>query len=96
MAQFVGTVIGTKMNKTAKVLVTRMVLYNKLKTFFNERKVYFAHDENNECARGDLVVIKQCQKMSKRKYFTVSEIVDKVPRMVDPETGQILVQDNRE
>ena len=32
MAQFVGTVIGTKMNKTAKVLVTRMVLYNKLKT----------------------------------------------------------------
>lgn len=32
MAQFVGTVIGTKMNKTAKILVTRLALYNKLKT----------------------------------------------------------------
>ena len=31
MAQFVGTVIGTKMDKTAKVLVTRMVLYRKLR-----------------------------------------------------------------
>ena len=31
MAQYVGTVIGTKMDKTAKVLVTRMVLYRKLK-----------------------------------------------------------------
>ncbi|XP_078365185.1 small ribosomal subunit protein uS17m-like [Oculina patagonica] len=96
MAQYVGTVIGTKMDKTAKVLVTRMALYKKLKTFFNERKVYFAHDENNECARGDLVVIKECQRMTNRKYFTVSEIIDKVPRVVDPETGQVLVQDNRE
>ena len=31
MAQFVGTVIGTKMDKTAKVLVTRMVLFRKLR-----------------------------------------------------------------
>ncbi|XP_020609599.1 uncharacterized protein LOC110048154 [Orbicella faveolata] len=96
MAQYVGTVIGTKMDKTVKVLVTRMALYTKLKTFFNERKVYFAHDENNECARGDLVVIKECQRLSNRKYFTVLEIVDKVPRVVDLETGQVLVQDNRE
>lgn len=58
--------------------------------------MYFAHDENNECARGDLVVIKECQRMTNRKYFTVSEIIDKVPRVVDPETGQVLVQDNRE
>lgn len=58
--------------------------------------MYFAHDENKECARGDLVVIKECQRLSNRKYFTVLEIVDKVPRVVDPETGQVLVQDNRE
>jgi len=32
MAQYVGTVIGTKMDKTVKVLVTRMALYTKLKT----------------------------------------------------------------
>ncbi|CAH3133915.1 unnamed protein product [Porites lobata] len=96
MAQFVGTVIGTKMDKTAKVLVTRMVLYRKLGKYFNERKVYFAHDENNDCTRGDLVVIKECRKLSKKKAFTVAEIVDKAPKVVDPETGQIHIQDNRE
>lgn len=58
--------------------------------------MYFAHDEKNECARGDLVVIKECQRLSNRKYLTVLEIVDKVPRVVDPKTGQVLVQDNRE
>lgn len=58
--------------------------------------MYFAHDEKNECARGDLVVIKECQRLSNRKYFTVLEIVDKVPRVVDPKTGRVLVQDNRE
>ena len=58
--------------------------------------MYFAHDEKNECERGDLVVIKECQRMTNRKYFTVSEIIDKVPRVVDPKTGQVLVQDNRE
>ena len=58
--------------------------------------MYFAHDENNECVRGDLVIIKECQRLSKNKYFTVAEIVDKAPRVVDPETGQIIVQDNRE
>lgn len=58
--------------------------------------MYFAHDENNECAIGDLVVIKECQRLSKKKYFTVTEIVDKVPRVVDPETGKIVLQDNRE
>lgn len=31
MAQFLGTVIGTKMDKTAKVLVTRMVLHPVIK-----------------------------------------------------------------
>ena len=41
-------------------------------------------------------MIKECQRMSNRKYFTVLEIVDKVPRVVDSETGQVLVQDNRE
>ena len=64
--------------------------------YFNERKVYFAHDENNECTRGDLVVIKESRKLSKKKAFMVSEIVDKAPKVVDPVTGQIHIQDNRE
>ena len=58
--------------------------------------MYFAHDENSECTRGDLVVIKESRKLSKKKAFTVSEIVNKAPKVVDPVTGQIHIQDNRE
>ena len=45
MAQYVGTVIGTKMDKTAKVLVTRMVLYRKL------RKVRLDNNLKFECQK---------------------------------------------
>ena len=64
--------------------------------YFNESQVYFAHDGNNECTRGDLVIIKECRRLSKKKAFTVSEIVDRAPKVVDPETGQIHIQDTRE
>ncbi|KXJ18439.1 30S ribosomal protein S17 [Exaiptasia diaphana] len=96
MAQFLGTVIGTKMDKTAKVLVTRMVLHPTIKKYWNKRKVYFAHDENNECTRGDLVRIKECRPLSKMKNFNVEEIVQKAQKVVDTETGEVHIQDNRE
>jgi len=79
MAQFVGRVVGTKMDKTAKVLVTKLKLHPLIKKYWNHRKVYFAHDENNECRVGDLVVIKESLQISKKKSFRVSEIVERVP-----------------
>ena len=45
--------------------------------YWNHRKVYFAHDENNECRDGDTVVIKECMPISKKKSFRVSEIIEK-------------------
>jgi len=58
--------------------------------------VYFAHDENNDCTRGDLVRIKECRPLSKMKAFTVDEIVQKAKKSIDADTGQIHIQDNRE
>ena len=58
--------------------------------------MYFAHDEPNECSRGDLVRIKECRPLSKMKRFRIEEIVARAETQTDPETGEVHIQDNRE
>eukprot|EP00795_Rhopilema_esculentum_P001617 gene1617-16076_t len=83
MAQYLGRVVGTKMDKTAKVMVTKMKLHPVIKKFWNHRKVYFAHDEGNDCKDGDLVLIKECKPISKKKSFRILEIVEKSPMTIN-------------
>lgn len=63
--------------------VTRLKLFTPLmvrkKTF---RKI-MAHDEENSCAMGDLVCIKPCRPLSKRKSFILHEIIKKDPKLSD-------------
>ncbi|XP_064398177.1 small ribosomal subunit protein uS17-like [Halichondria panicea] len=92
MSQFLGRVVGTKMQKTAKVEVVRMFLHPQVLKYVRKRKKFFAHDEKEECGDGDLVVIKECQPLSKKKYFKVSEIVRRVEHHKDPRTGEVIYQ----
>ena len=52
--------------------------------YIRRRKVFFAHDENEECVEGDVVMIKSCFPISKMKHFTIEEILDKAPRYEPP------------
>uniref|UniRef100_A0A8B9IQN6 Small ribosomal subunit protein uS17m n=1 Tax=Anser cygnoides TaxID=8845 RepID=A0A8B9IQN6_ANSCY len=75
----VGKVIGTKMQKTAKVRVTRLVLDPYLLKFFNKRKTYFAHDPLQQCVVGDIVLLKALpERRSKHVKHELAEIVFKV------------------
>ncbi|KAM9320083.1 small ribosomal subunit protein uS17m [Gastrophryne carolinensis] len=86
----VGKVIGTKMAKTAKVRVTRKVLDNYLLKYFNKRKTYFAHDPQQQCTVGDIVLLKALpEKRSKHVNHELAEIIYKVGRVVDPLTGKL-------
>jgi small subunit ribosomal protein S17 len=38
---------------------------------------YIAHDENNEANEGDRVTIKETRPISKRKSFTLAEVVER-------------------
>ncbi|XP_057292280.1 30S ribosomal protein S17-like [Hydractinia symbiolongicarpus] len=89
MAQFLGQVIGTKMNKTVKVCVTSLRLHPEILKYWNHKKVYFAHDENNDCREGDYVLIKEGRKLTKKKWFTVIDIVEKAPRISDRTTQEV-------
>ncbi|XP_040036797.1 small ribosomal subunit protein uS17m [Gasterosteus aculeatus] len=85
----IGRVIGTKMYKTAKVRVTRLVLDPYLLKYYNKRKTYFAHDALRQCTVGDTVLLKALpEPRSKHVKHELSEIVYKVGRVVDPLTGK--------
>ncbi|XP_077052104.1 small ribosomal subunit protein uS17m [Siphateles boraxobius] len=85
----IGQVIGTKMKKTAKVRVTRLVLDPYLLKYYNKRKTYFAHDALEQCTVGDVVLLKALpEKRSKHVKHELSEVVYKVGQVVDPLTGK--------
>ncbi|KAI4897568.1 hypothetical protein NFI96_020847 [Prochilodus magdalenae] len=85
----IGRVIGTKMRKTAKVRVTRLVLDPYLLKYYNKRKTYFAHDALQQCTVGDIVLLKALpERRSKHVNHELAEIVFKVGAVVDPLTGK--------
>ncbi|XP_061596835.1 28S ribosomal protein S17, mitochondrial [Cololabis saira] len=85
----IGKVIGTKMLKTAKVRVTRLVLDPYLLKYYNKRKTYFAHDALQQCTVGDVVLLKSLpEPRTKHVKHELAEIVYKVGRVVDPLTGK--------
>ena len=73
----IGKVVSDKMDKTIVVAVEDSVkhkLYNKIV----KRTVCFkAHNENNECVKGDRVKIMETRPLSKDKRWRLVEIVEK-------------------
>lgn len=70
-----GKVTSDKMNKTIVVQIERKVkhpLYNKYIRRFSKM---YAHDEDNTCRIGDLVVIEQSRPLSKTKRWKLVEIL---------------------
>lgn len=71
----IGKVISDKMNKTIIVQVERKVkhpLYGKYMRRFSKM---YAHDEENSCRTGDMVMIQQSRPLSKTKRWKVLEIL---------------------
>jgi len=72
-----GRVVSDKMDKTVTVLVERKVKHPLIGKVIRRSKKFHAHDENNECREGDLVVITESRPLSKTKTWSVSKIVEK-------------------
>lgn len=69
-----GRVVSDKMNKSITVLVERRVQHPKYGKFVRRSSKIHAHDENNSCHVGDLVVIRECKPISKTKAWELQEI----------------------
>ena len=70
-----GTVVSNKMDKTIAVLVERTVKHPLYEKYVRKSSKVLAHDENNECKEGDVVVIESSRPISKRKAWRLVEVV---------------------
>lgn len=66
-----GVVVSDKMDKTVVVKVERRVMHPVYKKIVRRSKKYAAHDEKNSCKIGDVVTIRECRPISKRKCWEV-------------------------
>lgn len=72
-----GRVISNKMQKTITVLVERTVKHPKYGKYIKRSTKLHAHDENNECQEGDIVMVEQCRPLSKTKMWRLQTIVNR-------------------
>lgn len=72
-----GVVLTNKMDKTVVVEVERRFRHRKYGKFIKARERYKAHDAQNACGVGDLVLLEETRPLSKTKRWRVLEIVQK-------------------
>jgi small subunit ribosomal protein S17 len=75
--ELVGTVVSNKADKTATVLVERLVQHKMYLKYVRRRTKFAAHDASNDCQIGDKVLISESRPLSKTKRWRVIKIVEK-------------------
>ena len=73
-----GKVVSDKMDKTIVVAVEDHVKHPLYKKIIKRTYKLKAHDENNECRKGDTVKVMETRPLSKDKRWRLVEVVEKV------------------
>ncbi|PIO46961.1 MAG: 30S ribosomal protein S17 [[Chlorobium] sp. 445] len=76
-AKKIGKVISDKMQKSIVVAIERRVQHPIYKKYFRKTTKIMAHDEHNDAKIGDVVRIVETRPLSKRKAWTLAEIVER-------------------
>lgn len=72
-----GKITSNKMEKTVTVLVERRIKHSLYEKFITRSKKYHAHNEDNNLAIGDMVIIEECRPLSKTKNWKIVKQVSK-------------------
>lgn len=70
-----GRVVSSKMDKTATVVLERLVKHPLYGKYIRRSSKVHVHDANNECQEGDLVSIEQCRPISKTKAWKLVKVI---------------------
>lgn len=73
----VGQVVSASMDKTAVVVIERLVKHPEYGRYIRRRKKFVIHDEKNECREGDTVRFMETRPMSKTKRWRLVEFVER-------------------
>lgn len=71
-----GVVVSDAADKTIVVKVERRFAHPLYKKFIRRSKKYAAHDETNTAKIGDIVRIRECRPVSKRKTWELVSDAD--------------------
>ncbi len=72
-----GCVVSDKMDKTITVKIERKVPHPLYKKYVRRSTKIHAHDENNECRIGDIVMVQECRPLSKTKSWRLVKVVER-------------------
>lgn len=74
----VGTIVSNKMQKSVVVAVKRLTKHPVYGKYVKKTSKFMAHDEQDACNIGDVVRISPTRPLSKRKRWTIDEILKRV------------------
>jgi len=72
-----GCVVSNKMDKTIVVLIERTVKHPLYGKYMRRSTKLLAHDANNECNEGDIVMIESSRPISRRKSWRLQKIISR-------------------
>jgi len=70
-----GKVVSDKMDKSATVMIERLVKHPVYGKYIRRSTKLHIHDAENTCQEGDMVIIEQCRPISKTKSWRLVEVV---------------------
>ena len=73
----VGVVVSNKMQKTVVVAVENLVQHGMYQKYVRRTSKFLAHNERPDLNVGDRVLIEETRPMSKRKRWSVREVLEK-------------------
>jgi small subunit ribosomal protein S17 len=76
-----GKVVSDKMDKTITVLIERRVKHPVYGKYITRSSKLHAHDETNQCSRGDTVIVRESRPLSKSKTWTLDQVVEKAAEL---------------
>jgi len=72
-----GRVTSNKADKTVTVMLERQVKHPLYGKYIKRSTKVHAHDENNECQIGDVVIVEQSRPLSKSKKWRFVKLVER-------------------
>lgn len=72
-----GRVVSDKMDKSATVVVERLVRHPIYGKYVRRSSKFHVHDEGNTCRIGDLVTIQECRPISKTKSWKLVTVIER-------------------
>jgi small subunit ribosomal protein S17 len=73
----IGQVVSSAMDKSITVSVERRVKHPVYGKFMRRSTKVHAHDETNECQKGDTVMVEQCRPLSKTKTWRLVKVLER-------------------